>query len=55
MKHKIYLTIVFPGVLFQTVSAQDETPLPKTGGFYPVGTTLTAVCKFADLSHKESI
>lgn len=39
----------------QSVTAQNDFPAPGNGKTYPLGTTLQAVCKFADASHKESI
>lgn len=42
------------GLFVQNVFGQTDFPSPATGQSYPLGTTLNAVCKFADASHKES-
>lgn len=54
MKRVIFLILFLAGLSVQNVFAQDDIPGPKPGLSYPVGTTLKAVCKFADASHKES-
>ncbi len=54
MKQLIISILFLSGLFVQIVFAQDDFPSPKPGLFYPVGTTLKAVCKFADASYKES-
>ncbi len=52
---RIFISIfLMAGLFVHNVLAQNDFPSPATGQSYPVGTTLKAVCKFADASHKES-
>ncbi len=54
MKHSVLFTLLLLGFLMGSVLAQNDFPSPKPNQVYAVGTTLKAVCKFADASHKES-
>ena len=54
MKRLFILIFFLLGFFVHHAFAQNDFPTPKSGQFYPVGTTLKAVCKFADLAHQES-
>lgn len=54
MKQLVILVFFLIGLLVNTAFAQNNFPNPKANQTYPVGSTLQAVCKFADASHKES-
>lgn len=54
MNRIFFLLLFLAGLSLQNVLAQNDMPSPQPGRSYPVGTTLAAVCKFADASYKES-
>ena len=54
MKRIIISMFLVAGFFVHNVFAQNDFPSPATGQSYPLGTTLKAVCKYADASHKES-
>jgi len=54
MKQIIISIFFLSGLFVQNVFAQDDVPSPANGQSYPLGTTLKAVCKYADASHKVS-
>jgi len=54
MKQIIICIVLVAGLFVQIVSAQNDFPSPANGQSFPLGTTLKAVCKYADASHKTS-
>jgi FecR-like protein len=54
MKNTIVLVVLVLGALSRGAWAQDDPPAPKDGQFYPVGTTLKAVCIPSGASYTES-